>query len=118
MANSESASLGTLQSLGREGRFLTSPEFQKLSGLPPEQEWFSNLNNARTRQAYQNDLRDFSSFVGMEDISEFREIKRSHIIAWRNNLKDRGLSPASIRRRMSSLASLFDLGMSRCIHKL
>ena len=33
---------------------------------------------------------------------------RAHVIAWRKNLESRGLSPSSIRRKLSALSSLFD----------
>jgi integrase/recombinase XerD len=32
----------------------------------------------------------------------------AHVIAWRKDLEARGLSPASIRRKLSALSSLFD----------
>ena len=34
-------------------RLLTAAEFQGLSDVPPEAEWFANLSNPRTRRAYQ-----------------------------------------------------------------
>ena len=38
---------------------LTRKEFQQLADVPPELEWFANIDNARTRRAYQIDLKDF-----------------------------------------------------------
>ncbi|EPN30406.1 Orf28, partial [Pseudomonas syringae pv. actinidiae ICMP 18807] len=47
----------------REGeRRLTAIEFQQLAAVPAAVEWFANIDNPRTRRAYQNDLTDFSSF--------------------------------------------------------
>jgi hypothetical protein len=37
-------------------RRLTSVEFQTLAQVPAAVEWFANLDNSRTRRAYQNDL--------------------------------------------------------------
>jgi hypothetical protein len=34
-------------------------EFQGLGEMPPELEWFANLDNARTRRAYPNDVKEF-----------------------------------------------------------
>ena len=46
-------------------RFLTTAEFNTLTAVPPEVEWFANLANPNTRRAYQNDLRHFQRFVGI-----------------------------------------------------
>jgi integrase/recombinase XerD len=35
-----------------EGRFLTRAEFRRLSDVPPEAEWFANIDNENTRLAY------------------------------------------------------------------
>ena len=45
---------GEVVVLGKgERRLLTASEFQGLSDVPPEAEWFANLSNPRTRRAYQ-----------------------------------------------------------------
>ena len=43
-------------------RPLTAAEFQGLAEVPPELEWFANITNAKTRRAYQFDVRDFTRF--------------------------------------------------------
>src|SRR6266536_2331060 len=45
------------------GRALTAREFQGLADVPPEAEWFANIDNRQTRRAYQNDIKDFMTFV-------------------------------------------------------
>ncbi|MCC7262708.1 MAG: hypothetical protein IT369_09330, partial [Candidatus Latescibacteria bacterium] len=47
-------------------RRLTAAQFQGLAQVPPELEWFANIDNPRTRSAYQQDLREFIRFVGIE----------------------------------------------------
>jgi integrase/recombinase XerD len=89
-------------------RLLTREEFQGLAQVPPEIEWFANIQNPRTQRAYRNDLHDFMTFVGIEKPEEFRLVSRAHVIAWRNDLKKRQLSPSTIRRRLSALTSIFD----------
>jgi integrase/recombinase XerD len=64
-----------------QGRALTAAEFHKLIDIPPEIEWFANLRNPNTRKAYDNDLREFRRFVGIERPEEFRTITRAHVIA-------------------------------------
>ncbi|MEQ8820972.1 MAG: tyrosine-type recombinase/integrase [Sumerlaeia bacterium] len=93
---------------GPEGRHLTAAEFQGLAALPPELEWFANIDNPRTRRAYRGDLEDFMAFVGIRQAGEFVRVTRAHVIAWRGDLEARGLARATIRRKLSALASLFD----------
>jgi site-specific recombinase XerD len=89
-------------------RALTAAQFQGLSDLPPELEWFANIPNAKTREAYRLDLADFTAFVGMARLEEFRCITRAHVIAWRQDCERRQLAPATIRRKLSALSSLFE----------
>jgi site-specific recombinase XerD len=87
-------------------RLLTRKEFNALAEVPPEIEWFANIENPNTRRAYRNDLNQFMRFVGIAQPEEFRAVTRAHVIAWRKELQ--GLAPASIRRKLSALAALFD----------
>ena len=75
---------------GASARALTAAEFQGLAAVPPELEWFANLPNARTRRAYQQDVRDFTAFVGIVRPDEFRTVTRAHLIAWRKDLERAG----------------------------
>jgi site-specific recombinase XerD len=92
----------------KPSRALTAAEFHQLSNVPPEAEWFANLDNPRTRRAYQTDLRDFMGFVGIAQPDEFRTVTRAHVLAWRKRLEARQLSGATIRRKLAALSSLFD----------
>lgn len=61
--------------------------------MPAAVEWFANIDNPRTRRAYQNDLEDFCSFVGLTGADEFRAAARAHVLAWRpagNSASGRG----------------------------
>lgn len=89
-------------------RRLSAVEFQQLASVPAAVEWFANIDNPRTRRAYQNDLEDFCSFVGLTGADEFRVVTRAHVLAWRAQLETRGLAGATIRRKLAALASLFD----------
>jgi site-specific recombinase XerC len=99
---------GNLISVQNGGRKLTAWEFQSLADVPPEVEWFANIENADTRRAYRNDVQDFMAFAGLRAAEEFRMVKRSHLIAWRKQLEIRALQAPTIRRKLSALASLFD----------
>jgi len=90
------------------GKRLSRAEFQGLGEMPPELEWFANLDNPRTRRAYRNDVKEFTAFAGVERPEEMRRVTRAHLIAWRKDLERRGLAPSSIRRKLAAVASLFD----------
>jgi site-specific recombinase XerC len=90
------------------GKRLSRAEFQGLGEMPPELEWFANLDNPRTRRAYRNDVKEFTAFAGVTRPEEMRQVTRAHLIAWRKDLERRGLAPSSIRRKLAAVASLFD----------
>ena len=87
---------------------LSAREYHELAQVPPEVEWFANIDNPRTRRAYRIDLQDFMRFVGINRPEEFRTVTRAHVLAWRKSLEQRELSGATIRRKLAALASLFE----------
>jgi len=89
-------------------RLLTAEAFLRLSDVPPEVEWFANLTNKATRRAYENAIKDFMQFTGIQQADEFRVVTRAHVIAWRDDLVRRERNGSTIRHRLSALASLFD----------
>jgi site-specific recombinase XerD len=99
--------IGGVVTLPNAGK-LTAAEFQQLADVPPEVEWFANIENPNTRRAYQSDVKEFMRFIGLRNSDEFRLVKRPHLIAWRKELEGRALEPATIRRKLSAISSLFD----------
>lgn len=89
-------------------RLLTDADFARLAEVPPEIEWFSNIDNQQNRRAYKNELQDFMDFNGIQLPAEFRIVTRAHLIAWRDDQVNRSLSGMSIRHRLSALSSLFE----------
>lgn len=89
-------------------RALTAAEFQGLAAVPAAGVWFANIDNPNTRRAYQSDVEDFIAFCGIETPEEFRDVTRAHVIAWRKLLEHRELAPATVRRKLSAVSSLFD----------
>jgi len=92
---------------------LTAAEFQNLTAVPAAVEWFANLTSPRTRRAYQSDLEDFCQFVGLHTPEQFREVTRAHVLAWRRQFEQRGLSGATQRRKLAALSSMFDYLLER-----
>ncbi len=90
------------------GHELANPAFYRLADVPAEVTWFANLTNPHTRRAYRNDVSGFMAFFGMKEATEFRVVTRAHLLAWREDLEGRGNGPATIRRKLAAIASLFD----------
>ena len=87
---------------------LTPAEYHKLADVPPELEWFANIDNLKTRRAYKIDIEDFTGFMGIKSPEAMRTVTRAHVLAWRKKLETQESSPATIRRKLSALSSLFD----------
>src|SRR5438876_153353 len=97
----------TLPSPALLPRALSTAQFQTLAEVPPEIEWFANLTNANTRRAYEQDIEDFMAFAGLRQPTEFRDVTRAHVIAWREQLVGQGLANDTIRRKLAALSSLY-----------
>jgi integrase/recombinase XerD len=97
-----------IQALSSANRVLSAPQFQRLAEVPPEAQWFSNLDSAQTRRAYESDIRAFMRFAGIIRPEEFRVVARGHVLAWRADLEQQGLAGATIRRKLAALASLYE----------
>ncbi len=89
-------------------RQLSSDQFRRLSAVPPEAEWFANLESPGTRRIYQTDIRDFMRFTGIRAAPDFRLITRAHVIAFRDELSRRNLQGATVRRKLAALSSLYE----------
>jgi site-specific recombinase XerD len=104
----ENLPIGTLAAVEPAERRLTSAEFHQLAAVPAEAEWFRNIDNPQTRRAYKADLKDFMDFTGITRHEDFRIVTRSHLTAWRDDLKARKLAGTTIRRKLATLSSLFE----------
>jgi len=103
-----------------ESRDLAAPHFYALADIPPEIEWLGNEKSKQTRRAYMNDVLDFLEFFNLairddtskrriKDVTVLRQVKRAHIINWRDYLeKELKLAPFTVRDKLSALSSLFN----------
>jgi site-specific recombinase XerD len=87
---------------------LTPAQVAHLADVPPELEWLANITNEKTRRAYKIDVSEFPRFLRLTKPEELRTVTRAHVIAWRSDLEGARLSPASIRRKLSAVSSLFE----------
>jgi len=55
-------------------RTLTVQQRSALNEVPPELEWLANIANDKTRRAYENDVGEFSAFMGIRCPAELRTI--------------------------------------------
>ena len=94
--------------LSGSSRKLTEREFQVLADVPPEAEWFANIDNEGTKRIYATALREFMAFIGISRAEDFRIVTRAHVIAWRKQLEERALSGATVRGKLAALSSLFE----------
>lgn len=44
---------------------LNASEFARLADVPPEAQWFANLDSDQTKRVYQSDLRGVMVFTGL-----------------------------------------------------
>ena len=88
-------------------RLISAAEFQQLADVPAAAEWLANVDNPNTRRAYGSDVGEFMSMLGIRRFGELRLVRRAHVIAWRKMLEARGLGPATRRRKLSAVSSLF-----------
>ena len=87
---------------------LTDRQFHALAALPAELEWFSNIENPRTRLAYKADVGAFMAFVGIEHGAQLNQVGRGHVLAWRADLVSKKLGSATIRRKLAAVSSMFE----------
>ncbi len=75
--------------------------------IPEEEVWLAGQLSPHTRRAYKQDVAHFIKTMGLRTTDELRLVNRAAVIAWSNRMKEEGAKPRTIRRRMSSLSSLF-----------
>jgi site-specific recombinase XerD len=78
-----------------------------LQSVPEEDLWLAGQLSPHTRRAYKKDVAHFAHTMGIRSGSELRRVNRAAVIAWQNFMKERGIKPRTIRRRLSALSSLF-----------
>ena len=82
-------------------RRLSRAEFQGLGEMPPELEWFANLDNPRTRRAYRIDVKELTAFAGVGRPEEMRQSYPCPLdrLAQRPRMHSVDLTGVALRRR-------------------
>ena len=85
----------------------TSASFDVLAALPVESVWLANQNSQNTVRSYKRAVSDFVVTMGIDSSEGLYSVRQSHVIAYRQTLRDRGLKPAAIAVRLAALSSLY-----------
>lgn len=82
-----------------------------------EYEFYHNFESPHTRKSYRIDISQFFEFIrdNFLEVRNYHDIKRVHLVAFRNWLTDSGLAPKSINRKMAANSSFFDFLVEKSI---
>jgi integrase/recombinase XerD len=69
--------------------------------------WLARSPSIETRTAYARELHQFLRFVGAHELHQLASIRPHQVAAWRDALRERGLSNVAIVRKITVLRSLF-----------
>ena len=86
---------------------------QRLAAMPPREAWFAGIESGHNRRGYLRDVAEFMSFAGLSEPGGLQEATPDRVEAWREALLARPLRPATVRRKLSALSSLFDELLAR-----
>lgn len=75
-----------------------------------EYEFFSNFESVHTRKSYRIDITQFFEFLKdhFSEVTNYSEVERVHVVAFRNWLTDNNLAPKTINRKIAANSSFFD----------
>lgn len=80
----------------------------RLAAMPPREAWFAGIESGHNRRGYLRDVGEFMDHAGLREPEELREAAPEQVEDWREALLARPLRPATVRRKLSALSSLFD----------
>ena len=78
-----------------------------LAEVPAEEVWLRGLKSERTRRAYKRDVREFAEVLGIRSREELYKVTPAAVLFWVADLEGRDVKNSTIRRKLSSLSSLF-----------
>lgn len=75
-----------------------------------EYEFFHNFESPHTRKSYRIDISQFFEFLSdhFAAVRSYADIKRVHVVAFRNWLNDSNNAPKTINRKLAANSSFFD----------
>lgn len=86
-----------------------SVEAFRASILRAAADWLARTPSIHTRDSYTRDLRQFLAFAGIpaDDLAHLIYVRPGDVAAWRDQLQASGATNSTIRRKLTTLRSLF-----------
>tara|TARA_B100000925_G_scaffold291892_1_gene282234 strand:- start:4258 stop:5226 length:969 start_codon:yes stop_codon:yes gene_type:complete len=83
-------------------------------------EFFQNFSSENTKKCYMRDIKQFYSFVqeNLKNVKSIEDIKRIHIVAYRDFLGRIKQAPKTICRKFSALSSYFDFLVEKGFYEI
>ncbi len=81
--------------------------FDVLAHTRAEALWLANFTSANTRGVYRAALGDFIATMCIDSPDALYGVTQSHVVAFREALRERGLSNATVANRLAALSSLY-----------
>jgi integrase/recombinase XerD len=79
-----------------------------LAAIPEEAVWLASRKSPETRKAYAHDVQHFLRTLGITSQHALRRVDHKAVVAWERYMREVECShPATIRRRLAALSSLF-----------
>ena len=82
-------------------------DLEILSEIDQELVWLENFISEDTKKTYKAAIKKFCNILSIQNFEQFREVESIHIIKFRDELRAKGESHATINNRLSALSSLF-----------
>lgn len=92
-------------------------EVGKFEKIDEELIWLSNFISADTKKTYKTAIKKFCDVLSIQNFDQLRKIDSIHVIEFRDKLREKGESNATINNRLSALSSLFKFLIEKQIVK-
>jgi len=69
--------------------------------------WLANFISPNTKATYRRAVADFIVDMGLSSPAELYGAGQAHVLAWRDQLRARGLSNAAVKTKLAALSSLY-----------
>ena len=84
-----------------------SSELEHIKKVDEELIWLSNFISSDTKKTYKTAIKKFCDTLSIQNFEQFRRVESIDIIEFRDILREKGESNATINNRLSALSSLF-----------
>ena len=75
--------------------------------ISEEEIWLQNFTSKATQRTYKDGLKKFCEIIGIQNFEDLRKVNSSHIIIFREKMRELKETNATINNRLSGLSSLF-----------